>query len=108
MESKEDRSLFEQFKELLKDEPEDELLNYGYGQEAMKLGLYSEAINAFKKAIFVKPNYSAAYRELGKALEKSGNLEEAKKVYQQGIEVSQKQGDLQTKKEIEVFLRRLM
>lgn len=49
----------------------------------------------------------AAYRGLGRALEKVGRTDEAKAASRKGIEVGQQTGDLQTKQEMEVFLRRL-
>jgi len=55
----------------------------------------------------LKPDYTAAYRGLGRALERAGRPDEARAAYGQGLEVAQRTGDLQTKKEIEVFLRRL-
>ena len=55
----------------------------------------------------MKPDYSAAHRGLGRALERTGQTAEAIIAYKQGLEVATKNGDLQTVKEIEVFLRRL-
>src|SRR5438552_533334 len=49
----------------------------------------------------------AAYRGLGRALERAGRLDEARAAYRRGLEVARQTGDLQTGKEIEVFLRRL-
>jgi hypothetical protein len=44
---------------------------------------------------------------LGRALERAGRREEARAAYRRGLEVAARTGDLPTKKEIEVFLRRL-
>jgi len=97
----------EQFQELIKADPNDDFLYYGLGLEYFKAERYQEAVEAFKTVIRLKPDYSAAYRELGKALARVGQLEEAKKVYEEGMEVAEKKGDLQTKKEMKVFLDRL-
>ncbi|HWP48314.1 MAG TPA: tetratricopeptide repeat protein [Candidatus Limnocylindrales bacterium] len=97
-----------QLQELLKTDPNDDFLYYGLGLEYLKAERYQEAVEAFKTVIKLKPDYSAAYRELGKALTKVGQLEEAKKVYQEGMMVAEKKGDLQTKKEMRVFLNRLL
>jgi predicted RNA polymerase sigma factor len=51
--------------------------------------------------------YTIAHRGLGRALERAGRREEARAAYRKGLEVAARAGDLQTKKEIEVFLRRL-
>lgn len=98
----------EQFLELIKADPNDDFLYYGLGLEYFKLERYQEAVNAFKTVIKLKPDYSAAYRELGKALTQVGQLEEARKIYEEGMVVAEKKGDLQTKKEMNVFLNRLL
>jgi len=59
------------------------------------------------RTIRLKPDYSAAHRGLGRALEQAGRLAEAEAAYGAGREVAARTGDLQTKKEIEVFFRRL-
>jgi hypothetical protein len=58
-------------------------------------------------AVRLKPDYSAAHRGLGRALERAGRTAEAAAAYATGLEVAARTGDLQTKKGIEVFLRRL-
>jgi len=62
---------------------------------------------AYEETIRLKPAYSAAHRGLGRALEQAGRLAEAEAADAAGLEVAARTGDLQTKKEIEVFLRRL-
>ena len=42
-----------------------------------------------------------------RALERAGRPDEARAAYEKGLEAAARNGDLQTKKEIEVFLRRL-
>lgn len=102
-----DRSKLEQFKELAELDPDDPVVHYGLGSEHLKLGEFAEAAAAFRRAIALQPDYSAAYRELGKALEKENQREEAIAAYRKGKEVAQQKGDLQTGKEIDVFLKRL-
>jgi tetratricopeptide (TPR) repeat protein len=65
------------------------------------------AADEYREAIRLKPDYSAGHRGLGRALERAGWIAEATGAYQQGLEVATRTGDLQTGKEIEVFLRRL-
>ncbi len=66
-----------------------------------------DRIAEFKEVVELMPDYSAAHRGLGRALEKSGRRADAIAAYRKGLEVAAQTGDLQTKKEIEVFLRRL-
>lgn len=100
-------SRIEEFKEILALDPSDEVVHYGLGEEYLKAGRFEEAIREFETVIRLKPDYTAAYRELGKALEKGGRVEEARETYREGIEVGSRTGDLQTRKEMEVFLKRL-
>lgn len=101
-------TLLEQFKQLAELTPEDELVHYGLGGEYMKRGLYREAVACFEKVIALKPDYSAAYRELGRALEKAEDIDAAIRIYNKGKEVASSRGDGQTVKEIDVFLNRMM
>ncbi|MBI4484195.1 MAG: tetratricopeptide repeat protein [Acidobacteria bacterium] len=95
------------FQKLAELEPDDFLVRYGLGNEYFKAKRFSEAVQEFRKVVEIKPDYSAAYRMLGRSLGETGQWEEARRVFQEGIRVAEKNGDLQTKKEMEVFLRRL-
>ncbi|MFQ5663444.1 MAG: tetratricopeptide repeat protein [Terriglobia bacterium] len=103
----EERSRLEQFKELAEIDPDDPVVHYGLGSEHLKRGEFDQAAAAFRKSIELQPDYSAAYRELGKALEKLGRRDEATEIYRQGKQAAARKGDLQTAKELEVFLKRL-
>ena len=50
----------------------DPMLHYGLGNELSKSGRFADAVESFEEAIRVNPNYTAAYRQLGKSLEKLG------------------------------------
>jgi Tfp pilus assembly protein PilF len=46
-------------------------------------------------------SYAAAYYHGGQALEKLGRLEEAREMYEKGIEVTSRSGDLKTRNELQ-------
>ncbi len=94
-------------KQLVEQNPDNALFRYTLGYEYLKNNRFEEAIKHFQIAIQLNPNYTAAYRDLGKALQECGNNEKAEAIYQKGIEVGTTTGDLQTVKEIQVFLKRL-
>ena len=48
-------------------------------------GQLDEAIEAYQKAIVIRPDYSDAYNNMGNALKDQGNLGEAKRAYQKAI-----------------------
>lgn len=100
-------SRVEQFREIVAMDPDDYFSHYGLASALFEEGCYAEAVQEFRECVRLKPEYSAAIRDLGKALEKIGAADEAMQVYRQGIPVAERNGDLQTVKEMQVFLRRL-
>jgi tetratricopeptide (TPR) repeat protein len=100
-------SRLEQFQQIVEMDPDDYFSHFGYASALFDAGRYQEAVREYREAIRLKPDYSAAFRDLGKALEKTGAPAEAKQVYGEGIPIAERNGDLQTLKEMQVFLRRL-
>jgi Flp pilus assembly protein TadD len=95
------------FKEVADEMPDDPEVRFGLAGAYLDAGQAENAIIEYRETVRLKPDYSAAHRGLGRALERAGRTAEAIAAYRQGLEVATKNGDLQTVKEIEVFLRRL-
>jgi len=100
-------SRLEQFRQIVEMDPEDSFSRFGFANALVEAGQYQDAVNEFRRAIRLKPDYSAAYRDLGRALEKIAAYDEAMRIYREGIPIAERNGDLQTMKEMQVFLRRL-
>jgi predicted Zn-dependent protease len=83
------------------------LLRFGLANEYLKLGQLEQAIGHLKRALAHDPNYSAAWKRLGKALADTGRVEEAITAYENGIRAAEQKGDIQAAKEMRVFLGRL-
>jgi predicted Zn-dependent protease len=96
-----------EFKEVLDLMPEDPVVHFGLAGAYLEAGRADDAVAEYREAIRLKPDYSAAYRGLGRSLERAGHRDDARAAYAAGRDVAARNGDLQTKKEIEVFLRRL-
>ena len=96
-----------EFKEVAELMPDDPVVRFGLAGAYLDAGQAESAVLEYQETIRLKPDYSAAHRGLGRALERAGRREEARAAYAKGLEVATQTGDLQTKKEIEVFLRRL-
>jgi Flp pilus assembly protein TadD len=96
-----------EFKEVAELMPDDPVVRFGLAGAYLDAGQAESAVLEYRETIRLKPDYSAAHRGLGRALERAGRPEEARAAYAKGLEVATQTGDLQTKKEIEVFLRRL-
>ena len=95
------------FRKLLERDPENPMVLYSLGNELFKEQRYSEAETYLSRAVRNKPDYSVAYRTLGRVLYELHEDDEARRVFTQGREVADANGDLQTVKEIDVFVRRL-
>lgn len=66
-----------------------------------------EAIVELRRALEFDPDYSVAWKQLGKLLVDSGDAPAAVAAYRSGIAAAQKRGDKQAEKEMTVFLRRV-
>jgi len=83
------------------------LLRYSLGNEYTKAG---DAVNAalhLRHAVTLDPEYTAAWKLLGRALADSGRVGEALAAYAEGIAVAGRRGDKQAQREMQVFARRL-
>ena len=94
-------------REMLADDPDDGDMWYMLGRELIQAERYSEAAEALTKCVKLSPKYTAAWRELGRACEKAGVPAKAKSAYENGIAVAQETKDMQTEKEMKVFLRKI-
>jgi Flp pilus assembly protein TadD len=102
-----ERDRIAEFKEVAEMMPEDPVVRFGLAGAYLDAGQADSAVVEYRETIRLQPDYSAAHRGLGRALERAGRRDEALVAYRKGLEVATRTGDLQTKKEIEVFLRRL-
>ncbi len=100
-------ALIDKLEQLLAGGMDNALLRYGLGNEYLKAGQFDRAIEHFRKTVEHEPNYSAAWKQLGKALTSAGHSADAINAYEQGIRAAEQKGDLQVAKEMTVFLKRL-
>jgi len=83
------------------------LLRFSLGNEYLKAGDAERAAGYLRDAVARDPEYSAAWKLLGRALTDAGRPEEALAAYRDGIAVAERRGDKQAAKEMSVFARRL-
>jgi predicted Zn-dependent protease len=83
------------------------LLRYSLGNEYTKAGDPERAAVHLRRAVELDPEYTAAWKLLGRALADSGQRDEALAAYMSGIAVAIRRGDKQAQKEMQVFARRL-
>src|SRR6266545_3918156 len=61
-----------EFKEVAELMPDDPVVRFGLAGAYLDAGLADDAVAEYRQAVRLKPDYSAAYRGLGRALEKAG------------------------------------
>ncbi|MBK7647999.1 MAG: tetratricopeptide repeat protein [Betaproteobacteria bacterium] len=83
------------------------LLRFSLGNEYLKAGDPAEAAACFKEAVDRDPQYSAAWKALGKARAEAGDNIGCLTAYEQGIAVAEARGDIQAAKEMTVFANRV-
>lgn len=83
------------------------LLRFSLGNALLNAGNHAEAIEALRQAVTFDPDYSAAWKLLGKACLAAQDEAGAAEAWRQGIAVAQRRGDKQAEKEMTVFLRRI-
>lgn len=82
------------------------LLRFSLGGEYLKAGDASTASNHLRRALELDPDYSAAWKLLGRSLTALDELGGALEAYRHGIEVAERRGDKQAAKEMAVLARR--
>jgi Tfp pilus assembly protein PilF len=97
----------ERFEQLLAAGKDNALLRFGLGAHYLQAGEAARAAIHLRAAVTHDPNYSAAWKLLGKALAQAGERDAAIGAYRDGIAAAGRRGDKQAAKEMEVFLRRL-
>jgi Tfp pilus assembly protein PilF len=98
--------MIENFEQMLASGQDNALLRFSLGNAYLQAGDARAAVPHLREAVAQDPQYSAAWKLLGKALMEAGEPAEAVAVYTRGIEVAEGRGDKQAAKEMQVFLRR--
>ena len=83
------------------------LLRFGLGNAYLQAGDPATAAGHLQRAVELNPNYSAAWKLLGKALIAANDSAAALAAYRNGVVAAQQMGDKQTLREMQVFIRRL-
>ncbi len=91
----------EMLQSILTQEPGNRLARYGLAMEYANAGRLDEAVGEYRALILSHPDYAYAYFHGGQALERMGKKEEARTMYQQGVEAAARSGDAHARSEIE-------
>jgi tetratricopeptide (TPR) repeat protein len=91
-------------KQMVAQDESNSFARYGLAMEYSKSGDLEQAVREFRNLLQQDGNYAAAYFHGGQALEKLGQLDDARAMYEKGIEVTILTGDAHTRSEIEAAL----
>jgi tetratricopeptide (TPR) repeat protein len=91
-------------KNMLAENPRDSFARYGLAMEHVINGEMEQAIAEFGVLLEYNPDYAAAYFHGGQALEKLGRVDDAREMYQKGIESTSRSGDRHTQSELQAAL----
>jgi tetratricopeptide (TPR) repeat protein len=94
-------------KQMVEQDPLNSFARYGLAMEYAQGGQLEEAVTEFNSLLARDGTYVAAYFHAGQALEKLGRAEEAKTIYERGLDACTQTGDLHTRAEIEAALNQL-
>lgn len=92
---------------LAEQDPENTFLRYGLAMEFARLDRTEEALQSFRLLIEKNPLYVAAYYQMGTLLARRGEIEEARRIYSEGIEAAVQKADWHAKSELEAALEGL-
>lgn len=100
-------SRIEQFEKMLAGGQDGALLRFSLGNEYLAADDPARAAEHLRAAVNHDPDYSAAWKALGTALDRSGDSAAAMAAWRDGVEAAERRGDKQAAKEMRVFQRRL-
>jgi tetratricopeptide (TPR) repeat protein len=97
-------SRLDMLKEMVSLNPSDAFLRYGLAMEYRNGGDLESAVREFRAIIDANPDYSPAYFHGGQTLERLGRADEARALYETGVEVTRRKGDQHALSEMQAAL----
>jgi tetratricopeptide (TPR) repeat protein len=94
-------SRIETLKKFIEAHPNDPFPRYGLAQEYKNAGRFDEARAVFESLMRDHPDYTAAYLHAGNVLISLGQRDEARAVFERGIEACRRRGDGHAMSELE-------
>ncbi|TNE91256.1 tetratricopeptide repeat protein [Porticoccus sp.] len=99
-------ALIENLEAMLAQGKDSAMLRFGLGSAYFNERRYDEAIPHLRHCLTLNSGYTAAYKLLGRSLQKQGQPEEAHDVLKIGLEKALASGDKQIEREIRTFLKK--
>lgn len=93
------------FRQVLDIDEDDSLANYGLGEIHFRRKEFDHAQKHLEKVLNNDPKYSVGYLLLGKILLSQGKKDEAHEIFEKGIEVAAKNGDMMPANEMQRLIQ---
>ncbi len=100
--------MLENLLKLLEQGQDNPMLRFGIGKSYLDQKAFAPAIVHLKACLEQDPDYSAAWKLLGRAYSQNDQKEQAIATFEEGIRIAAARGDKQAEKEMQVFLKRLL
>lgn len=94
----------ETLQSMLAHDPANAFARYGLAMELLNLGRAEESVAEFRALLAASPDYTYGYFHGGRALESLDRADEARALYEAGIEASRQKGDAKALNEIQAAL----
>jgi tetratricopeptide (TPR) repeat protein len=91
--------------EFLKNEPEDEFLQYALATEYLRLNETDKALQYYENLVINHPDYVGTYYHLGKLYEALNRKPDAISTYEKGMEVAKSKRDNHAFSELQAVYR---
>ncbi len=101
-------SQIDTFKAMLERGQDSDMLRYTLGNAYFSENDFATAVEHLSEAVKLNPEYSSAWKLLGRSLAAQDALQDALEAFDKGLAVAQKNGDKQVEKEITVFRKRVV
>lgn len=102
--SSEEESKIKQLARQIKNNPSDSFSKFALALEFRKEGEFKKARILFEDILSSDPDYVGVYYHLGKLYEALDHLDDARELYQKGIQVAADQNEQRTEKELKEAL----
>lgn len=96
-----------QFRKMTTDDPDNEWGHFKLGQLLAETGDHEGAVESFRRAAELSPQYSSIYPALGRSLLELGRRDEAEQILKQGYGTARGRGDRAAQEEIARLLGQL-
>lgn len=98
----------EQLKAFLRESPDDTFLNYALATEYVSTGDDDKAKVIFLTLIQHQPGYTPSYYHLGKLYERNNKINEAREIYEKGVDICRRNKEQKNLAEMQTALTNLL